>query len=227
MYRILLLSIVLLTANSLTALEKSSQPPFKGHESFDSLKPELFTKFPANNSTVRNGVLWIRGESGKKYPPTVSIPIAEKDCTLSFKYRFLNEEKGMIWLFINGDDSFGGYDHILRVKLTKKAVAVQIDGHTKDPKHPEVQEGRKSDPVSGAYRYSEKMRPDKVDLEDSEWHQLELVFKKDEVAISLDGKRWRKKLERPGFMHEKQELSWFLNGGDKGIEIDDVKVISK
>lgn len=57
-------------------------------------------------------------------------------------------------MFINGDDSFGGYDHILRVRLLKNGVAVQVDAHTKDSKQVKAKKGkktRKPDKVSGAY----------------------------------------------------------------------------
>ncbi|PHS03320.1 MAG: hypothetical protein COA78_18360 [Blastopirellula sp.] len=223
--RILIVSCVSLVSSSLHALEKSSKPPFRGHETFDVLKPEHFTKFPEKNSRVREGVLWTHGKSGNKYPPSVGIPIAEKDCTLSFKYRHLGDG-GMIWFFINGEDGFGSFDHLLRVKLTRAGVAVQVDGHSKDANHPKRQADRKPDKVSGAYRLPEKLPLDKVNLTENKWHQVKLVFIKNKVTISLDDNLWTKQLSRPGFVYEKQELYWMLNGGDQGIEIDDVKVVA-
>jgi hypothetical protein len=83
----------------------------------------------------------------------VRVPLKEKDCTISFRYRYLDKE-GSIRMFINGDDSFGGYDHILRVRLLKNGVAVQVDAHTKDSKQVKAKKGkktRKPDKVSGAY----------------------------------------------------------------------------
>jgi hypothetical protein len=224
---LLLSSLILFSGHSLTALENHSQPPFQGHESFEVHKPEHFTQFPEKNSEVKDGVLWTRGESGGKYPPTVGFPIAETDCTLTFRYRQLGDGN-MIWLFINGDDGFGGYDHILRVKLTRNAISLQVDAHTKDPNHPDVQKDRKPDATSGAYRAGEKLTPEQVKgLDDDAWHELELVFEGDTVELKLDGHRWKTKLTRPGFAFEKQEIAMFLAGGEQGIEIDDLKVTSK
>jgi hypothetical protein len=66
----------------------------------------------------------------------------------------------------------------------------------------------------------------KVDLNDNKWHELKLAFKKNTVSMSLDGKLWTTELTRPGFGFEKQGINWMLTGGDKGVEIDDLKVIS-
>ena len=226
MNRILVLFLILLGAHSLTALEKHSQPPFRGHETFEVLKPEHFTQFPEKNATIRNGVLWTHGESGGKYPPTVGFPIAETDGTISFRYRHLSKD-GMIWLFINGEDGFGSYDHILRVKVTRKSVALQVDAHTKDPKGPNVQPTRPPDKISGAYRAPEQLPPEIVkNLDDDAWHELEITFKDDQVEITLDRRLWKTKLSRPGFAFEKQEIAIFLAGGEQGIEIDDLKVTS-
>ena len=95
------LLIILILAQSLTALERSKKPPFKGHETFDDTSTERFSSFSVKNSTFRNGVLWTKGESGRKYPPTVRIPIEVTDCTISFRYRFLGEG-GHIQFFVNG-----------------------------------------------------------------------------------------------------------------------------
>ena len=92
------LIIVFMMMQSLFALERSKKTPFKGHEKFDDKSIERFSSFSPKNSTFRNGVLWTRGESGRKYPPTVRIPIAVKDCTISFRYRFL-ADKGSIQFF--------------------------------------------------------------------------------------------------------------------------------
>ena len=227
-FNLKLLTLAFLGCNMLNALEKSDKPPIKGHITFDHIKPERFSTFSAKNTTIRDGVMWTRGKSGKKYPPMVRVAIKEMDCTISFRYRFLGD-KNLIWLFINGDDSFGGYDHILRVKLLTTGVAVQVDAHTKDPKELKLKKGetpRKPDKVSGAYRVQERLPMEKVNLNDNKWHELTLVFKKNTVSMSLDGKLWTKELTRPGFGFEKQGINWFLIGGEKGIEIDDLKVIS-
>jgi len=227
--KFLLIILILLGYTLLGAIEKSDKAPFKGHITFDHIKSERFSTFSEKNTTLKNGILWTRGKGGKKYPPMVRFPIKEKDCTISFRYRFLGENNS-IWMFINGDDSFGGYDHILRVKLLSTGVAISVDAHTKDPKQLKVKKGkkqRKPDKLSGAYRMSEKLPMEKVNLKDNKWHELTLVFKDNTVSMSLDEKLWTKELTRPGFGFEKQGINWMLNGGEKGIEIDDLKVISK
>ena len=226
MKRLLLPTLLLLVTHSLLALEKHEKVPIEGHETFDEFKPEIFTQFPEKNSKVRDGVLWTGGESGKKYPPTVAFPIEVTDGTFSFRYRHLGDGN-MFWLFINGDDGYGGFDHVLRVKVTRKAVALQVDAHTMDPSGPNVKPGRKPDATSGSYRAQEQLDPEMVKgLDDDAWHELELSFKGDTVEISLDGRHWQTELTRPGFAFEKQEFFLFLAGGEAGIEIDDLKIKS-
>ena len=219
--------------------KKAKLQPFKGHETFDNISLNRFIKFPKKNSKIQNGLLWTHGESGSKYPPQVEFPIDEKDCTISLRFRHLGEGK-LLYLFIDGDDGFGGQDHMLRVKVTRNAVGIQVDNHSKNPQDPKFlkiikkqkkqrpdKKERPPDPASGAYRIPELLRPDKVNLNDNEWHELELVFKKDSVSISIDKTLWEKKLTRPGFAFKKDEILLMLNGGKKGIEIDDLKVLSK
>ena len=52
---------------------------------------------------------------------------------------------------------------------------------------------------------------------------MKLVFKGDTVDMSVDGK-WKHTLKRPNFDATKRKLLWMQNGGEKGIEIDDVVV---
>lgn len=221
---ILSLALLLLACHSAHALEKHDKAPIEGHETFDTHKPEIHTQFPEKNSEVRDGVLWTRGESGQKYPPTVAFPVQLTDGTFSFRFRHLGDGN-MFWLFINGDDGFGGFDHVLRVKVTRKAVSPQVDAHTMDPKGPNVQPGRKPDATSGAYRAPEQLKPEMVEgLDDDDWHELELSFEGDTVEIALDGRHWKTKLSRPGFAFEKQEFFLFIDGGEAGMEFDDLKI---
>jgi len=211
---------------------------FKGHEPFDKVDPSRFLRFSPEYTTIRNGAMWTRGHSGGKYPPFVGIPIDEIDCSISFRYRHLGDGK-MLWLFIDGDDGFGGQDHMLRVALLRNSVRIQVDAHTKNPKDPKLlknlarrrkqspqKEDRPPDKVSGAYRVEERLKPEAVDLQDKNWHNLQLVFKGDRVVIRLDNNRWTKSLQRPGFAFRKNMLLFMLNGGESGIEIDDLKIMA-
>lgn len=184
------------------------------------------TPIPNKNTEVRDGALWTRGSSGGKYPPMVYLPVDGKDLTISFRYRHL-EAGGWLWIFVDGDDGFGGTDHMLRVKLLRDGVQLQVDSHSLDPNHPQRQKAdRPPDPVSGAYRLNEFLSLEKVDLGRNAWREVRLVFRGEEVAVAVDGKRWTKALRRPCFNAAKRKLLWMQNGGEKGIELDDIVVAS-
>ena len=188
--------------------------------SFDAKK--FITPLPNKNTSIRDGVMWTHGSSGGKYPPMVYLSLAGKDLTMSFRYRHL-DKGGMLWLFVDGDDGFGSVDHMLRVRLNRDSVVLEVDAHSLDPKHPLRQNTREPDPVSKAYRTNEHFPAEKVDLADNEWRSVKLVFKGDTVDMSVDGK-WKHTLKRPNFDAIKRKLLWMQNGGEKGIEIDDVVV---
>ena len=187
---------------------------------FDAKK--FLTPLPNKNTIIREGVMWTHGSSGGKYPPMVYLALAGKDLTMSFRYRHL-EKGGMLWLFVDGDDGYGSVDHMLRVRLNRDSVVLEVDAHSLDPKHPLRQNTREADPVSKAYRTNEVLPAEKVDLSDNEWRTVKLVFKGDTVDMSVDGK-WTHTLKRPNFDATKRKLLWMQNGGEKGIEIDDVIV---
>ena len=188
---------------------------------FDSKK--FLTTIPNKNTSVRDGVLWTHGSSGGKYPPMVYLALDGKDLTLSFRYRHL-EPGGMLWLFVDGDDGHGSVDHMLRVRLNRDSVVLQIDAHSPDPAHPLRQNTRPADPVSKVYRTNEFFPAEKVDLSSSAWRTVQLRFKGDTVDMAVEG-IWTRQLKRPNFDATKRKLLWMQNGGEKGIEIDDVVVL--
>jgi acetyl esterase/lipase len=195
-------------------------------ESFgDDFEAKRFSTFiPNKNTEVRGGAMWTRGESGGKYPPMVYLPVDGDDLEISFRYRHLGPG-GWIWFFVDGDDGFGSVDHLLRVKLLREGVQLQIDGHSLDPDDPLRQKvGREADPLSGAYRLNEILPLEKVDLSANEWRVVNLAFKGEEASISLDGTVWTETLSRPGFKEGKRKLLWMQNGGEAGIEVDDIVV---
>lgn len=204
---------------------KFGQVPFSFSETFDEFDPARFqTKIPNENTQVRDGVLWTRGDSGGKYPPMVYLGVEGKDLEISFRYRHL-EDGGMVWFFVDGDDGFGSVDHMLRVKLNRTGVQLQIDSHSLDPNHPDRQNtGRPADKVSGAYRLNKKLPQEDVDLSANGWRQVKLAFLGDTVTISVDGETWRNSLRHACFNATKRELLWMQKGGERGIEIDDINV---
>ena len=187
---------------------------------FDPKK--FLTPIPNKNTSVRDGVMWTRGASGGKYPPMVYLALDGKDLTMSFRYRHL-DKGGMLWLFVDGDDGFGSVDHMLRVRLNRDSVVLEVDGHTFDKNHPLLQKNLPPLAVSGSLRTNEFLPAEKVDLSANEWRTVRLVFKGDNVDMSVDGK-WQRTLKRPNFDATKRKLLWMQNGGAAGIEIDDVLV---
>jgi hypothetical protein len=190
----------------------------------DDFDPTRFTTpIPNKNTEVRDGTLWTRGSSGGKYPPMVYLPIAGADLDVSFRYRHL-DDGGWLWFFVDGDDGHGGTDHLLRVKLLRNAVQLQVDGHTFDASHPKRNPGRPADKVSGMFRTNERLSPEPLDLSANEWHAVRLIFKGNQVTISVDDDFWTHTLRRDGFAAPKRKLLWMQNGGTQGIEIDDMVV---
>jgi len=209
---------------ALTLVGRAAPDTFAVREDFGSGfdAKKFLTPLPNKNTSIREGVMWTHGSSGGKYPPMVYLALAGKDLTMSFRYRHL-EKGGMLWLFVDGDDGYGSVDHMLRVRLNRDSVVLEVDAHSLDPKHPLRQNTREADPVSKAYRTNEYLPAEKVDLSDNEWRTVKLVFKGDTVDMSVDGK-WTRTLKRPNFDATKRKLLWMQNGGEKGIEIDDVVV---
>ena len=187
---------------------------------FDPKK--FITVIPNKNTTIRDGVMWTHGSSGGKYPPMVYLSLAGKDLTMSFRYRHL-ENGGMLWLFVDGDDGYGGTDHMLRVRLNRESIVLEVDGHTYDKNHPLLQKNLPPLAVSGSLRTNEYFPSEKIDLSANDWRTVKLVFKGDTADMSVDGK-WQHTLKRPNFDATKRKLLWMQNGGEKGIEIDDVVV---
>ncbi|RFC47088.1 MAG: hypothetical protein DVB23_001273 [Verrucomicrobia bacterium] len=196
------------------------------HETFGpefEAQPFL-TPIPNKNTSVRDGVLWTRGSSGGKYPPMVDLRVEGKDLTLSFRFRHLGSG-GWLWFFVDGEDGFGSEDHMLRVKLLRQGVQLQVDAHSKDPNHPMRQSnGRPADAKSGAFRLNEILPLEKVDLTANVWREVRLVFRGEEVTITLDGQTWSRRLTRGNFNAAKRKLLWMQNGGEAGIELDDIVV---
>jgi hypothetical protein len=196
------------------------------HEQFNTeiVSSFFLTDIPNKNTEIRDGVLWTRGESGGKYPPLVSLGVDGKDLTISFRYRHL-EQGGMVWFFVDGDDGYGSVDHMLRVKLMRKGIQLQIDSHSLDPNHPDRQNNsRPADKVSGAYRLNTKYPRESIDLTKNMWHHVRVQFYGETVTINLDEKKWKKTLRHACFDQEKQKVLWMQNGGEKGVEIDDIHV---
>ncbi len=182
------------------------------------------TRIPNKNTEVRDGVLWTRGSSGGKYPPMVYLPVSGKDMEISFRYRHLGKG-GMLWFFVDGDDGYGSIDHMLRVKLLRDGVQLQVDAHSLDENHPMRQNsGRPADAVSGAYRLNEFLPKEPVDLSVNAWREVKIAFRGETARMSVDGDRWQTSLTRANFDAAKRKLLWMQNGGTAGIEIDDIRV---
>lgn len=210
----------------LTTTQLCAEPaPLPIHETFgsDFDSKRFSTPIPNNNTEVRDGVLWTRGSSGGKYPPMVYMPVEGKDITITFRYRHLGDG-GFIWFFVDGDDGFGSEDHMLRVKLLRDSVHLEVDAHSKDEHHPLRQNNRPADKVSGVYRLNEHLPLEKLELEHNDWHEVQLAFQGEAVIISIDKEFWNKTLKRANFDAGKRKLLWMQNGGEEGIELDDIRI---
>jgi len=84
--------------------------------------------------------------------------------------------------------------------------------------------GRPADKKSGAYRLNEILPLEKVDLTANSWREVKLVFHGEKVSITVDDKTWSKTLQRANFNAGKRKLLWMQNGGQQGIELDDIHV---
>jgi hypothetical protein len=212
---------------TLMAMGSTGQALDLFHETFDAPfdAKRFTTPIPNKNTEVRGGVLWTRGSSGGKYPPMVYLPVEGKDMIISFRYRHLGAG-GMVWFFVDGDDGFGSVDHMLRVKLLRDGVQLQVDSHSLDEKHPLRQKSeRPADRNSKAYRLNDFLPVENVDLKANDWHTLTVVFKEESAVIRLDESLWSKTLVRANFNAAKRKLLWMQNGGENGIEIDDIRVV--
>lgn len=219
------ITIVALLFTLFTSHSPADTPLVPIHETFgpDFDAKHFSTPIPNKNTEVRDGVLWTRGSSGGKYPPMVYMPVAGKDIIISFRFRHVGDG-GFIWFFVDGEDGFGGEDHMLRVKLLRDSVHLEVDAHSKDEHHPLRQNNRPADKVSGAYRLNEHLPLEPVDLKRNDWHEVQLTFQAEEVTVSIDQALWSKTLCRPNFNAGKRKLLWMQSGGEEGIELDDVRV---
>ncbi|MDA7889020.1 hypothetical protein N9A79_00435, partial [Pirellulales bacterium] len=130
-----------------------------------------------------------------------------------------------VWFFVDGDDGYGSVDHMLRVKLMRTGIQLQIDSHSLDPNHPDRQNNSPpADKVSGAYRLNTKYPRDSMDLTKNRWHDVKIQFYGETVTITLDEKTWKKTLKHACFDQEKCKILWMQNGGGKGVELDDIHV---
>ncbi|HBV65752.1 MAG TPA: hypothetical protein DEF45_22340 [Rhodopirellula sp.] len=222
---ILIPLVAIYPSNELTA-----QAPVEFSENFNNFDPSRFqTTIPNRNSRIREGVLWTRGDSGGKYPPMIhldlnSLKIETQDLKISFRFRFLQPDS-FIWFFIDGADGFGSVDHLLRVKLLPTGVQLQIDSHSRDPNHPDrVNKDRPADKLSGAYRLSQRLPKDLVELKLNQWHDVKVAFRNRKMTISVGGQNWSKTIRHACFNTKKHKLLWMQKGGDQGIEIDDLKI---
>lgn len=217
MSRVLLALVFISTSFAAEPIRETFGPEFDAKR--------FLTPIPNKNTSVRDGVLWTHGSSGGKYPPMVYLPVEGKDLTISFRYRHL-AAGGWLWFFVDGEDGFGSEDHMLRVKLLREGVQLEVDAHSRDPNHPLRQNNRAPDKKSGSYRLNEVFPLEKVDLSANTWRTVQLVFRGEEVHITLDGQTWLGNLKRPNFNAGKRKLLWMQNGGAAGMELDDIDVVA-
>ncbi len=57
------------------------------------------------------------------------------------------------------------------------------------------------------------------------WREVKLVFHGEEILITLNDKSFSHTLKRTNFNVTKRKLLWMQNGGDQGLELDDIHVM--
>lgn len=194
-------------------------------EPFDA--SAFITPIPNSFTKVRGGVLWTHGRDPEaKYPPMVYYPIdGGSDIDIQFRFRILGEGRDR-WLhcFVDADDGGGGMDHCVRVLLRAHELRFHVDGKTTDPNHPGRQPNKPADKVSGLYRVPESFDPVPLEIGVGVWRTLRLSFRGDALTTSIPELNWSHTFQRPTFPHPKRKLLWMQNGGEEGIEIDDLVI---
>ncbi len=66
--------------------------------------------------------------------------------------------------------------------------------------------GRPTDPKSGVYRLNEFLPLEKVDLTANNWREVKLIFRGEEVIITVDAEAWTRTLKRANFDAAKRKL---------------------
>ena len=73
-------------------------------------------------------------------------------------------------------------------------------------------------------RNAEFLLLEKVDLTANNWHEVKLIFRGEEIIITVDAETSSRTLKRANFDAAKRKLLWMQNGGNQGIEIDDIHI---
>ena len=73
-------------------------------------------------------------------------------------------------------------------------------------------------------RNGEFLLLEKVDLTANNWHEVKLIFRGEEIIITVDAETSSRTLKRANFDAAKRKLLWMQNGGNQGIELDDIHI---
>jgi 3-keto-disaccharide hydrolase len=205
------------------------------HEDFaDAGLPKGWTTGgPANSWSVADGAL--RGICAKDddHGPAVFAPVAAHDLTVSCKVKL--DEKGNCLMLIDGESSFRGSAHLLRVSVYGNTLAISQDRGTPESHIQQgklraalTKEGKKVPPPTAEqladpqfYR-TERLASAPLQAQAGDWIKVDVSLKGNNVTVKVNDTQ---KLTAQGTVFDvvKSRLV-FLVGQGKTVWIDEVRV---
>ncbi len=197
-----------------------------------ALPPKWRPSGRPNSFSVVDGALQGICASDDSHGPAISVPVEARNCTVQFSIKFT--KPGNALLLVDGDNAFGEQDHLLRVSLGAKSVALQQDSGSLESKKANkaardaaTKEGRKA-PVptkeelaNPTFHRTDTLVRKPAKLDDGQWHHVlveinsqEAVAQVDEVVLRATG----------SVLDAKKHQLVFLIGGTGTMLIDNVKV---
>ena len=164
--------------------------------------------------------------------PAISVPIEARNLTIQFSIKFT--KPGGALLLVDGDNAYGEQDHLLRVSLGAKSVALQQDSGTLESKKANkatrdaaTKDGHKPVPptqeqlANPKFHRTDMLVRKPAKLDDGQWHRVlveingqDAVAQVDEVVLRATGT----------VLDANKHHLVFLIGGGGTMLIDDVKV---
>lgn len=164
--------------------------------------------------------------------PAISVPVEARNFTVQFSIKFT--KPGNALLLVDGDNAFGEQDHLLRVALGAKSVALQQDSGSLESKKANkaardaaTKAGRKApaptpeDLANPKFHRTDTLVRKPAKLDDGQWHHVlvevngqEAVAQVGEVVLRATG----------SVLDAKKHQLVFLIGGAGTMLIDNVKV---
>jgi hypothetical protein len=205
------------------------------HEDFSTteLPKDWSTGGRPNSWTVSDGVLQGVCAADDSHGPAVFAPVSGHDLTASYKVKL--DEKGNCLMLIDGESSFGGAAHLLRVSIYGSTVTIAQDrgmpqSHIEQgaARAAALKAGKTVPPPTAEqladpkfYRV-ERLANAPLKAKPGDWIKIGVVLKGNDVTVTVDDTQ---KLTAKGTVFDvaKSKLV-FLVGQGKKVWIDEVRV---